>query len=311
MEISRLKILVKGKAIQGHRIALRDFITITENVQKSLNNIAQKIAQDQSKEDHQIKQEIHENCQLELINIFKGSLGIELGLKQQEVQPTIFPDIGEQALQWFLEGLIDLNREESNKINKLDEKTLKNVLEIGKVFKKGINEIEFNGQIRNERKSTKFTLETKQKIEAFLKKNETVAEQEIVGILWEADWKDHTAELYTSLGQKVLVKFDESFDSKIKEAARTRVKLKGEIKFEHEQPKVIKLKAIDFLEEKGAFKTSTITYVSEPSVQKSTQNPFDNAKQLNDLSVFEGLPDDWDVDEFIQTVYRMREEDRD
>ncbi len=310
MEKTRLQIVLNGPAVKAHRIALKDFITITENVQKAITNIAQKIFKTEQHENSRIKFNVSEHCELELIGIFKGSLGIELGLKQQDVQPTIFEDIGEQALQLFLEGLQKLDAQEKAVPKQFDEKTLKNVFEMSKVFKKGINEIKFKGQIREKRTSTRFTLKTAQKIETLLTKEEIVKEQEIFGILWEADWKDHSAELYTNLGQKVIVKFDESFDEKIKEIARTRVKLKGKIKFENDRPKEIIVKEIEPVKEESAFKNSELSFVREPSIQKPRQDPFTNAKPIQDLSFFDELPDEWDVDNFVQTVYQMREEDR-
>ncbi len=310
MEKTRLQIVLKGPAVKAHRIALKDFITITENVQKAITNIAQKIVQTESSEIERIKLNISEHCQLELIKIFKGSLGIELGLKRQEVEPTILADIGEQALESFLEGLQILDVQEKVVPEYFEEKTLKNVLEIGKVLKKRINEIEFKGKIREKRISSRFTLKTAHKIETLLEKKEIVKEQEIFGIIWEANWKDHSAELYTNLGQKVIVKFDEAFDEKIKEVARTRVKLKGKIRFVNDRPKEIIVKEIEPVKEESIFKASGLSLVREPSIQKPKKNPFTNAKPVQDFSFFDGLPDEWDVDDFVQKIYQMREEDQ-
>ncbi len=305
MKNTRLTIFVKGKAIKAHRIALKDFIIITDNIQKALVNFAQGIVKTEN------KKRITQTCQLELINLFSGSLGVELGLRQQEEQTTLFEDTGEKALRLFLEGLKKLNEFKETSPELLKKNVLNHILEINKVFKRGINKVELNGMIRGERTSTEITTETIDRIRALNQETEKEEEQEILGILWEADWKDHTAELYTNLGWKVIVRFDETLDEMIKKAARSRVKLKGIVKFENDRPKEIKVKEVEFFEKENAFKTSEWSFVREPSVLKSSHDPFVNAKPIRNLSFLDQLPDDWDVDDFVQNVYRMREEDKD
>lgn len=305
MKNSRLTIFVKGEAVKAHRIALKDFIIITDNIQKALVNFAQGIVKTEN------KKRITQTCQLELINLFSGSLGVELGLRQQEEQTTLFEDTGEKALRLFLEGLKKLNEFKETSPELLKKNVLNHILEINKVFKRGINKVELNGMIRGERTSTEITTETIDRIRALNQETEKEEEQEILGILWEADWKDHTAELYTNLGWKVIVRFDETLDEMIKKAARSRVKLKGIVKFENDRPKEIKVKEVEFFEKENAFKTSEWSFVREPSVLKSSHDPFVNAKPIRNLSFLDQLPDDWDVDDFVQNVYRMREEDKD
>ena len=305
MKNTRLTIFVKGEAIKAHRIALKDFIIITDNIQKALVNFAQGIVKTEN------KKRITQTCQLELINLFSGSLGVELGLRQQEEQTTLFEDTGEKALRLFLEGLKKLNEFKETSPELLKKNVLNHILEINKVFKRGINKVELNGMIRGERTSTEITTETIDRIRALNQETEKEEEQEILGILWEADWKDHTAELYTNLGWKVIVRFDETLDEMIKKAARSRVKLKGIVKFENDRPKEIKVKEVEFFEKENAFKTSEWSFVREPSVLKSSHDPFVNAKPIRNLSFLDQLPDDWDVDDFVQNVYRMREEDKD
>ncbi len=313
MERTRLKILVKGEAVKERRMALKDFILIAENVQKAITNVAESLTEENLKEGDliKVKRNVIESCQLDIINVFSGSFGIELGLRQLEINPTLFPDIGEEALQLFLNGVKLLNEKENVRPKGFNEKVLKNVRDLGRVFKKGINEIEFMGQIRTRRTETKLTQATTQKIEAMMQKSEIEEENELIGIVWEADWKDHTAELYTNLGNKVIVKFSEDFDEKIKQAARKRVKLSGKIKFENDLPKEIKLKEIELVSEEGAFKNSKIASLQEPSEQKAKQDPFLNANPISNFSFFDDFPSDWDVDDFVSTVYQMREEDTD
>jgi len=44
--------------------------------------------------------------------------------------------------------------------------------------------------------------------------------------------------------------------------------------------------------------------------KKLKSDPLANAKPLTDFSIFEGAPDDWDVEEFIEMIYKEREKDK-
>jgi len=311
MSTTKLKILLKGPAVEKNRIKLNDFILLTENLQKAILNIAESLAGIVKIKPGRHKKNLEESCQLELLQIFPGSLGIELELYQPKMQPSFLPTYGEKALKVFLDDFRKFEKKPESLPDHFTEPVLKHIIEIGKIFKSGIEQIRFDGIMKDTKLEANYSLTVYNKIIKLTSKKKEITTVEIIGILWEADWKDHTAELYDNLGQKILVKFDQDFDDQIKLAAKNRVKISGKGTLENGMIKEIKLNNIKIIEEEGAFKVSESISLKEPSFQKTSEDPFKNAKPLKDFSIFENMPDDWDVDGFIEEIYHLREEDKD
>lgn len=310
MNTTKLKILLQGPAVKESRIKVNDFILLIENLQKSVVTIAESLVGIQFGREGRPKKKVYESCQFELVRLYPGSLGIELELVQSTPQTSFFPNIGEKSLTIFLEEFGQLERME-NIPEHFSEPVLNYMAEIGKIFKTGVEKISFSGELRDKNIEAIYSLNVYNNIIEKTKKTVEKEEATIVGILWEADWKDHTAELYDHFGNKIILRFNENFDDIIKTAGKKRVTAFGVAKKEEQIIKELTLEKLQIMEDVGAFKVSDVVSISDPLSLKHQRDPLANAKPLKDFSIFDDAPDDWNVDEFLEEIYRMREEDSD
>jgi hypothetical protein len=127
--------------------------------------------------------------------------------------------------------------------------------------------------------------------------------REVTGLLLEANWKEHTAEIYPDSGRVVKVAFPEELSDAIQEAARRRVRVTGTTHRPRNGGPRLHIGELEVVERPSPF--AGLLEPADPSL--ADEDPFAGAKPIADPSVLlGGLPDERSAEEIIADMEACR-----
>jgi len=124
----------------------------------------------------------------------------------------------------------------------------------------------------------------------------------VTGLLLEANWKEHTAEIYPDAGPVVKVRFPEDLSDAIQRAARQRVRVTGRATRPRNGPRRLQVEELEVLDGAPGLDEMLQTASAQPRA-----DPFAHAKPLvNVWDLFPPLPDERSADEIIEDIRACR-----
>ncbi len=125
----------------------------------------------------------------------------------------------------------------------------------------------------------------------------------VTGLLLEANWKEHTAEIYPDEGPPVKVKFAEDLSDAIQQAARRRVRVSGTARRPRNGGPRLQIGELEVVGGPSPF--AGLLEPADPSL--ADDDPFAGAKPLVNVGALIGeLPDERSAEEIIADMEACR-----
>jgi hypothetical protein len=295
-----------GPAVDQHRISVDDFERLIHNVQLAVKRLGQRIAGQEGKRQGRIAKDVESSCSLDIIAIKEGSVSVQFGLPAPQQQPPLFGDTGALAIERLLDGMKTLSHRSDGWPTDFDPSVVDPMLEVGRILKHGVKEIEFTyGTKTKSRRVVKYTEKLRARIE---KRIESPARQKIVitGFLLEVDFKDNTAEIHEPLGNIVRIAFEEELEEVLVTGVKKQVKVIGEGERDHlgkvGRIKIHHLEVIDTERSELVAETELLC----PETGKQIDAVKTTRTAANMSFIFGGLPDKRDAEEIIKDLRILR-----
>jgi hypothetical protein len=294
----QLELLLEGPDVKG-RISV-DYLT---SLAKELQTTLMRIAQDRRTGRGRYSEKVRQACRLDLVSFKKSSarLGFELAGQPTE---TLFGEVGQEAVRTLLDALALSHKDEDHWATELPPSVLGGLDRITKPLENGVTAIHFSARDRSSLGPVKIDRRFRR---ALRKATESDREPNLVdatGVVWEADWKDHTAELHQPDGTMIRLRFDADRDEDVTAARKCPVRARGVGHYAGQRLQWIDLRHIEIL---GApVEDQTVTdFWSGPTVDELAAEQ--GVAAVEDLDALAGdWPKEDSLDEFLESLRRVR-----
>ena len=292
-----LEVLLEGPSVEG-RVSVDYLATLAKELQTTLRRIAQNRRAGRGR----YTREIEQACQLDLVSFEKSSarLGFELAGAPCD---TLFGEIGQEAVKTLLDALASTHTDEDHWAAELPPSVLDGLDRMTKPLEDGVSSIQFStgGEGRRSVRIDRTFRERLRRASELDREPNLVCE---TGVVWEADWKDHTAELYRPDGTMIRLCFDPERDEDVTAARKCPARVVGVGHYTGEQLQRIDLRHIEILGSPVEDQATT-EFWSAPTVDELAAQQGVSA--VDDLDALAGdWPEDDSLDEFIDSLRRTR-----
>jgi hypothetical protein len=125
----------------------------------------------------------------------------------------------------------------------------------------------------------------------------------VEGLLLEANWKEHTAEIYPDSGPVVKIVFPEELSDAVQEAARRRVRVTGTVRRPRNGARRLEIEQLQDLGRPSPL-AGLLAPAGPPAPKR---DPFEGAKPIENVEEFFGeLPDERSAEEIIADIESCR-----
>ncbi len=245
---TRLVLRLTGSNARLGEVFASDLAHLLTGVELAVRRTAAQIAGREPGKAGRLPKTVSKATTLRLTAISEGSLVLELAPPDEPSDQTL--DLGDtQLADSAIRKVIDvLDGSETNfpaataALSELAEN-----LDIGERYKA----LDFSQPGHMPRAAVLDATSRRRLSEAAQRRTHSDDSKALVGILYEADFEKNTARLRTSFGDSVVVRFDDSHASRIKEALREQARLQGSVTYDDTSASVIsvELAEIDSVEQ--------------------------------------------------------------
>lgn len=229
-----LRVHLEGTAVEQHRICLEDLVLLGRHLQAAVDRVGRiLIGQSTSLRKGKRPEDVRALCSLQVAGLRGGgSITLECHLPPQ-VKPTLFGNLGEQALTALVQGLDPLGGSEPDLPRGYDTGVLLTLREAGTLFDKGFDRITFDLDTSDGHVSAAYTPTTQARVVSRIQVP-VVNRRTIEGRLLMGDFKEtsYRCRLHPALGAAVMCTFEEAQADAVASALRKRVRVVGEATFD-------------------------------------------------------------------------------
>ena len=249
-----LKIRFDGKAVGPGKIPVSHLLRFLSNLNKVFQRTGRVLIGDaESVCRGRQPRNVSEEVALELVLLTHGSPAAILGFERQQGQMALpGMDLGLEIIEKALSGLGQIQEPDEVMPEGCDAGVLLAWRDVGVLFQKGVNFIQFTLNQRETPQITPFTPKGFERIQERIKGPQTNI-RTIEGRLLMADFKEHgtRCRVHPSVGEPVLCLFDEDQKDEVLEDILQYVRIVGEAKEDPVTGKItsIKIHDIDRLED--------------------------------------------------------------
>ncbi|MFZ4573243.1 MAG: hypothetical protein ACOYN0_02530 [Phycisphaerales bacterium] len=279
---------------------------------KEIQTTLRRIATNKDGKTGRYSKEIERACSLDIVGFSKGSVHLAFELAPLPADAsTLWPDAGRESLDRFVDVLGAGESGSPDWSAGLSASVLDGFDRITRPLDDGINSIAFNldsPSASRPHRTVRVTRQFRERVRVSPSVPTSLSVIRVVGVIWEADWKDHTAELHQSDGRVIRVLFDAERDEEITEARRLKVAATGMLASgTMAQPQAIRLDRLEVLDPSPLDTPSeVIEFWEKPSLAQLAERQSVRAPEsLDDLAG--NWPDEDNLDEFLSTVRRGRQ----
>ncbi|MBX3383078.1 MAG: hypothetical protein KF864_06170 [Phycisphaeraceae bacterium] len=279
---------------------------------KEIQTTLRRIATNKEGKTGRYSKEIERACSLDIVGFAKGSVRLAFELAPLPAEASsLWPDAGRESLERFIETLDAGESGRDDWSEGLSASVLDGFDRITRPLDDGITSIAFNldsPSSRHPRRAVRVTKQFRERVRVMPSAPTPRGIVRIVGVIWEADWKDHTAELHQSDGRVVRVLFDAHRDEEITDARRLKVAATGTVASGTViQPHAIRLDRLEVLDPSPLETPGDgVEFWEKPTVlQLAERQGVQPPASLDDLAGH--WPDDDNIDDFLDTVRQSRQ----
>jgi hypothetical protein len=227
-----LEIKIRGPAVKPGRIRLDDLLCLVEHIENALERTAKVLLGSSSLKPGARPHDLKTACSLELVGISQGSPATSLRFERTDVQ-TKFPsmDFGFEVMEKCFGGLAQVSGEAAPLPAGYDPGVLMAWKDAGRIFSRGISDIEITLNHRTEPLRVRFDQTTQDQIRDRIRGPERCL-RTIEGRLLMADFKEHgtRCRIHPSTGSPVICLFDDSLRDEVYRNILKFVRVTGETK---------------------------------------------------------------------------------
>ena len=301
-----LELRVCGTNIRTGRMPLPELIKICRQTQTAVLRQAEALEGRKTLHPGPASAFIRENCILELVGMKRGSTRLQFSPVQQQVPIPEAPTLVGDAVSELGEVLHSLGNGDSRQIN---HGVLQAVYEFGGIIEPhGIRSIEWIPKVSKPRKKRHRAVVnslTKERAAARLS-SPRIEVVDIDGILDEADFKPGVKKcrIDPAVGASIVCTFDPEKETLIYELLRKPVRATGKGKL-HPYTNRIEIVHIDNIRLLHSLEMGKEGFYANLSISELAR--LQDVSALRDLKLlFGGIPEDEDVDAFLQNIYESR-----
>lgn len=312
-----LSIRIEGKSVGSGRISVSHLLQLISQFNKTLHGCGMVLmGQAESIRKGPRQKSIKEEIALDLVEITHGSpatlLGFERASSQQALEGM---DFSLEIFEKSLLGLQQVQQEENELPVGFDIGVLSAWRDLGTLFDKGVNEICFFLNNRNQPIESRYDLKGFQRIQERII-GPQINIKTIEGRLLMADFKEHgtRCRVHPSIGDPVLCLFDEERKEEVLNNILHYVKVIGEAKEDPFTGKIssILLHDIQRLEDREQEETDLlpkgtslpISFWQSPSIEELAQ--LQGVKPIDDITTLFGTWPGEPDDGFEEDIHNLR-----
>ena len=303
-----LKLQLKGPGIRTGRIAIPELVRICEEAQNVMTRQAEAMQGRSTIHPGPTTNTIIEECTLELVGLKSGSTVLEFELARPQRKLDETASFGSDVVKEVANSIKTITLNRRRKPKAIDEGVLQAIYGLsGVVEGKKITEINWVAPIKG--KSPLKAPVTRAVRQAAAKKlsQPRRARLEVDGVLEMADFRheDRKCRIVPAIRAPVTCTFSEEKADTIQGLLRKPVKIQGEASLQPITQRVLSI-SIETIEPLESLSLGKGDFFSSRSIQSLAKiQDVQPIKKASDLAG--GLPEDEDVDEFLDDIYRARE----
>lgn len=228
-----LTIRFEGPGVKPGRMRLDDFIQAAREFSACAKRVALALQQTPSTAKGRRSEEIVAALSLDIVGFTHGSPAAVAHLERTDHQIVMDAhDSGEQTYRSLIEGIKVAGGMGDALPPGIDLGVLMKLRDIGKLFNKGVNRMEFTLNHRARPVKASFDLEKCDRIRHRIEKPES-QRQTVEGRLLMVDFKESGRQLkvYPPVGSPVICKFPENLSAEVEECIRQFVRVSGRMEY--------------------------------------------------------------------------------
>lgn len=311
--VGPLVVRLDGPAVKHHRIALRDLVLLGSQLQTAVDRVTRiLIGQRESTRRGRVPSEIVGCCTLDLVGLEEGSLALVCDLADR-AQPTLFEDLGEEALEALVGGVNALG-EENGLPRGFDTGVLLALREGGKLLDRGIDSIAF--ELRTRRGEARATYardvhdRVVERIQRPIENRRCVEGRLLMGDFKETGFR---CRLHPPVGKPITCEFGEAQKDAVLSALTKYVRLVGEAREVSGEITSLSIEDIELLDAAppGALGADVPVGFFDATHDLESLADEQGVAPVGDMDELIGdfWPDDESVDDFLAAVESWRRED--
>jgi len=307
--IAYLTIRFEGPEVRPGRMRLDDFIQATREFSACAKRVAMVLQQSPSTAKGRRPEELVEAVSLDIIGFTPGSPAAIAQFERSENQLGLEGlDFGEQTYRALIEGMEIATGSGDSLPPGFDLGVLMKLRDIGKLFSRGVNRMEFTLNHHTLPVKVSFDSEKCDRIRQRIEQPET-QRQSIEGRLLMADFKEtgRLLRVHPPVGPAIICKFPENLTAEVEECIRQFVRVSGKMQYHPTgEPQYMDITDIEPVEETaggGTFKETEWSYsfwenpTAEEYARRQGVQPVTEVASLYGM----GEPEDWEgFDEALQ-----------
>ncbi len=300
-----LKLKIEGPGVHAGRISVPDLVQICDKAQSAVHRQAEALSGQRTLRRGPVTADVKDECTLELTGISKGSavLSFDLAKAQLSMTPNVAVDVVWEVGRTIQDLDADNDRE-------YDPGVLDSLNGLGEVFDRGgIQAIEWVVPKRTGKGKQLAAVYNRHVRERVMKRAKPPERevQTIEGTLEMADFRegDERCRIHPPIGNPVICTFDKEMEDEIYTMLRRPVRVKGEACLD---PHTRRIEFIHIQEVKSVdpLVLGAAAFLAPHSFEELAR--LQGVKPLEDINVLSGgFPEDEDVDEFLDDIYKHRE----
>jgi hypothetical protein len=188
---------------------------------------------------------IEQACRLDFVAFSEGSAACTFELAPPREQDTLYGDQGVRAVEEVLRALGAGEKGAEGWSQKLVPGLLDSLGRFARIVDDGIDRVDFQLDAGPVKRRARITSAFRTHVRDALVPARGPDEVRAEGVIWECDWRRHSAELLEPDGHKVVLNLPDELDEEATSARRQRVIVFGTTKDGGERPSVIDVTRIE------------------------------------------------------------------
>lgn len=297
----KIEMRLEGPAVAG-RISVDNLTAVAKELQTSLR----RMLASHRRGGGRFPTEVEQTCALDLTAFAQGSAVLTFEYAGPRDSDNLHRDPGVRVAEDMFRAMQKAEWGEAGWDAGLPASVVEGWETLARPLGEGVNAIQLTLLADGRQQTTRLTMAFRQNLHATSVAQPQIATSEVVGVLWECDWKQHRGMLTEPDGNRVELILDEKFEELVTQLRRQRVRVRGRLERLKGRVTSAVVTAVDLVAD----------HVAEPDPryggfwEKLSLEEMAARQAAMPVTDLDALAIDWpegdSVDEFLDTIRRMR-----